>query len=158
MLLVMKFCESAFHSSIIVGLNSSTFVGVSVNTLLKGSRDGIVDGVKIRTICRPHCRFNEVNAFMTKKFNCPERSVRWSYILLQSPVVLSASLSNFQQQSIGKHIFTISIVVYLCSRCHKYNSGPSHLRDSDGDHNRLAEMCMLKENFFRRDICFLRSR
>ena len=60
---------------------------VSVNTLLKGSPDGIVDGFKIWTICRPHCRFNEVNAFMTKKFNCPERSVSWSSILLQSPVV-----------------------------------------------------------------------
>jgi len=71
-----------------------------VDFLLKSTPNSVINGINIRTIWRPHVRFNEVDVLFFQIVRRGPGGVRRRSILLQCPPVMTTYCSDVRQQTL----------------------------------------------------------
>jgi len=109
-----------------------------VDSLLKSTPNSVIHGINIRTIWRPHVRFNEVDMLFFQIVHRVSGGVRWRSILLQCPPVMTIYCSDVRQQTLLKD--DIAAVWAVNSRIDEDHPCHPHTRYSDRQHEVATEV------------------
>ena len=71
-----------------------------VDSLLKSTPNGVIQGINIRAIWMPHVKFNDVDVLFFQIVHRGPGGVRWRSILLQCPPAMTTNCSDVRQQTL----------------------------------------------------------
>ena len=101
--LSMKRCDKFFPFSdnyLLQFFYSLEFSSV-INSLLKGTPDSVIDGIKTRAVWGPYVRLDEIDLLFLQLLHYVTSRVRRRAIMLKCPFVTAAFCFNIRQQALS---------------------------------------------------------